>query len=57
MSPDEIKIYEGESPTGTPEGKKYYIGSGILPIENAGQQLETSSKQPDDGSKTDEDDE
>ncbi|MCK5608410.1 phage portal protein [Candidatus Pacearchaeota archaeon] len=54
LSPDEIKIYEGESPTGTPEGKKYYIGSGILPIENAGQKIETSSKQPDEGDEGDE---
>jgi HK97 family phage portal protein len=38
MSPDEIKIYEGENPTGTKEGKEYYLQSGMMPIKLAGKQ-------------------
>ena len=37
MSPDEVRIFEGENPTGTPEGKKYYLQSGMMPVEMASQ--------------------
>ena len=37
MSPDDIKIYEGENPTGTDAGKKLYIMSNMVPLEMAGQ--------------------
>jgi HK97 family phage portal protein len=46
MSPDEIKIYEGENPTGTPEGKKYYLQSGMMPVEMAGKQIANQSVKP-----------
>lgn len=36
MCPDDIRIYEGENPTGTEEGKKYYIQSGTMPVDMAG---------------------
>ena len=39
MSPDDICRYEGRNPTGTPEGKKYYLASGMLPIDMAGKQV------------------
>jgi len=35
ISPDEIRTRCGENPTGTEEGKKYYLGSGIMPIAQA----------------------
>lgn len=38
MSPDDIRVYEGESPTGTEEGKKYYLQSGMMPANMAGTQ-------------------
>lgn len=38
MSPDDVRIYEGENPTGTEEGKKYYLQSGMLPVDMAGKQ-------------------
>jgi len=41
MSPDEIRSYEGENPTGTEEGKKYYLQSGMLPADMAGAVPET----------------
>lgn len=37
MSPDEVRIYEGENPTGTEEGKKFYLQSGMVPVEMASQ--------------------
>ena len=39
ISPDEIRISEGGSPTGTKEGKKFYLQSGMLPIDMAGKQV------------------
>lgn len=36
MSPDEIRSYEGENPTGTEEGKRYYLQSGMMPASMAG---------------------
>ena len=36
MTPDEIRISEGESPSGTPEGSKYFLQSGMMPAEMAG---------------------
>lgn len=36
ITPDEIRVSEGGSPTGTPEGKKYYLQSGMLPVDMAG---------------------
>lgn len=30
MTPDEIRRYEGENPTGQPEGKQYYLQSGMV---------------------------
>ena len=45
MSPDDVRQYEGENPTGTPEGKKYYLASGMLPIDMAGKQVVTPIKE------------
>lgn len=39
MSPDQIRVYEGMNPTGTEEGKKYYLQSGMMPIAMAGKQI------------------
>jgi len=44
MSPDEIRVYEGEVPTGTPEGKKYYLQSGMMPIDMAAQAISNNIK-------------
>jgi HK97 family phage portal protein len=37
MTPDDIRLYEGENPTGTEEGKELYLQSGMLPARFAGQ--------------------
>jgi len=44
MTPDQIKLYEDESPTGTPEGKKYYLQSGMVPVEMAGNVVSNNVK-------------
>jgi HK97 family phage portal protein len=44
MSPDEIRVYEGEIPTGTPEGKKYYLQSGMMPIDMAAKAISNNIK-------------
>jgi len=36
MNPDEVRLYEGENPTGTEEGKQYYLQSGMIPAKMAG---------------------
>ena len=36
MSPDDVRLYEGENPTGTDEGKQYYLQSGMMPAKMAG---------------------
>ena len=46
MNPDEIRMYEGENPTGTPEGKKYYLQSGMMPIDMAGKQITQQPVKP-----------
>lgn len=38
MSPDDIRLYEGENPTGTDEGTQYYLQSGMMPAKMAGKQ-------------------
>jgi len=37
ITPDGICLYEGENPTGTEEGKKLYLQSGMMPANMAGQ--------------------
>lgn len=37
MTPDDVRQYEGENPTGTAEGKEYYLQSGMMPARMAGQ--------------------
>lgn len=37
ITPDEIRVYEGQNPTGTEEGKRYYLQSGMMPANMAGQ--------------------
>lgn len=37
MTPDEVRVYEGENPTGTDEGKQLYLQSGMMPAKMAGQ--------------------
>lgn len=37
ITPDEIKVYEGENPSGTEGGKKLYIQSNMVPLDQAGQ--------------------
>lgn len=37
LSPDDIRLREGENPTGTEEGKQFYLQSGMLPAKMAGQ--------------------
>ena len=37
ITPDEIRLYENESPTGTPEGKEYYLQSGMTLAKMAGE--------------------
>lgn len=44
MSPDDIRRYEGEAPTGTEEGKLYYAGPGTMPLKMAGQQTSSIVK-------------
>lgn len=36
MTPDDVRLYEGENPTGTAEGKKLYLQSGMMPASMAG---------------------
>jgi len=36
ISPDGVRLYEGENPTGTEEGKQYYLQSGMVPAKMAG---------------------
>lgn len=35
ISPDDVRLYEGENPTGTDEGKQYYLQSGMMPAKMA----------------------
>lgn len=37
MTPDDVRMYEGENPTGTEEGKRLYLQSGMMPAHMAGQ--------------------
>ena len=37
ITPDGVRLYEGENPTGTEEGKQYYLQSGMMPVKMAGQ--------------------
>jgi len=37
ITPDQIRIYEGENPTGKTEGQEYYLQSGMVPVRMAGQ--------------------
>ena len=46
MSPDEIRLYEGELETGKPEGAEYYLPSGVMPVTMAGKQELAPVKQP-----------
>ena len=46
ITPDEIRMYEGESPSGTEEGKKYYLKSGMVPASMAGMLQTQQSKDP-----------
>ncbi len=39
MCPDDIRNYEGENPTGTDEGKQYFLQSGMMPVQMAGQDI------------------
>lgn len=36
MTPDDVRLYEGENPTGTEEGKRLYLQSGMMPASMAG---------------------
>lgn len=36
ITPDQIRIYENENPTGKPEGQEYYLQSGMVPVRMAG---------------------
>jgi len=36
MSPDGVRLYEGENPTGTEEGQQVYLQSGMMPARMAG---------------------
>ena len=36
MNPDEIRVYEDENPTGTKEGKEYYVQAGVQPVSMIG---------------------
>jgi HK97 family phage portal protein len=39
ITPDGIMVYEGENPSGTEAGKKLYIMSNMVPLEQAGQNV------------------
>jgi HK97 family phage portal protein len=36
MNPDQIRVYEDENPTGTKEGKEYYVQAGVQPVSLIG---------------------
>lgn len=45
ITPDQIRLYEGENPTGTEEGSKLYLQSGMMPASMAGQKTVQAKKE------------
>lgn len=43
MTPDDIKKYEGENPSNTEGGGKYYIMSNMVPLDQAGQNVKPAT--------------
>jgi len=44
ITPDQVRIYEGENPTGKEEAQRLYLQSGMLPASMAGQKPLTGDK-------------
>lgn len=45
ITPDGIRAYEDENPSGTEGGKKFYIMSNMVPLDQAGQNIKTNEPQ------------